>query len=68
MSKFVKCINSFRQPRLQAGAIYEVVLDVSTSNRPGRSGNSSGYIVKLDGDEVAIPYVYDRDRFESVAE
>lgn len=68
MAQFVKCINSFRQPRLQAGAIYEVVLDVSTSNRPGRSGNSSGYIVKLDGDDVAIPYVYDRDRFESVGE
>lgn len=68
MAQFVKCINSFRQPRLQAGAIYEVVLDVTTSNRPGRSGNSSGYIVKLDGDTAAIPYVYDRDRFEPVAE
>lgn len=68
MAQFVKCINSFRQPRLQAGAIYEVVLDVQTSKRPGATGNSSGYIVKLDGDNVAIPYVYDRDRFEDVAE
>lgn len=68
MAKFVKCINSFRQPRLQAGAIYEVLYEVQASRRPGNSGNCAGYLVKLDGENVAIPYVYNVDRFEVVEE
>lgn len=68
MSKFVKCINSSRQPRLQAGAIYEVLYEVQASRRPGNTGNFAGYLVKLDGENVALPYVYNTDRFETVEE
>lgn len=65
----VKCVNADGQPRLVAGGIYRLVLDVTEATRPGHGGeNVSGYLVTADGDTVAIPYVYDRERFAFVPE
>lgn len=63
MTTLLRCVNASGQPRLEVDAFYELVLDVKTSARPGREGNQSGYIVKPEGDDVAIPYVYNRLRF-----
>ena len=64
MNKYVKCVRSAGQPRLTTGVVYEVVLDVFHASRPGKEGTNDGYLVKEVGDNKAIPYVYNRDRFE----
>ena len=61
----VRCVDASGQPRLVEDAVYEVVADVQSATVKG-GANKSGYIVKLEDDRTAIPYLYNRTRFVAV--
>ncbi len=64
----VRCIDASNQPRLNQNQIYRVALDVTRGQRPNQPEPVQGYVLMIEGDVVAIPYVYDRRRFEIVKE
>lgn len=68
MATTLRCINASGQPRLILDGYYELVLDVQKAYRPGRDEAQSGYVVKPEGDSIAIPYVYNRNRFTVVTD
>ena len=63
MSKILQCVDAAGQPRLIEGEIYELLFDVVKATNGADDSNKSGYLVKVQGSDVAIPYVYRRGRF-----